>query len=319
VCNKLAHHTGPTRHIHTTGDKHLVLGWLQTDGAVVIQFSVNQLYAIGIVLLDGIHTMRGDLKGPKQFRNDLVRQTGIVRPRVFGGQIHQGIMGRTFDLNLLNGRIGVCGGVAQNHGGAGRVMPGDNLLEILGGFNARIQLDPLLDHTVEPGGAGGVEGDSVANIVKAVRIHEGIFEEKAQPVVGEEPEKLEGGDGVMGAEVDAAGLINKEVIPGYSVGLAVVVGVFVEPAGKQEEVAVSNTVGGGSIAENAAAIHHKGCQCGVLSRFCAPLMEEMGRNDNHIHGGRILSGGKNMGRKESIGLRMELAKSWWDSTMILGA
>jgi hypothetical protein len=65
VCNKLAHHTGPTRHIHTAGDKHLVLGWLQTDGAVVIQFSVNQLYAIRIVLLDGIHGMVGDLKGPK--------------------------------------------------------------------------------------------------------------------------------------------------------------------------------------------------------------------------------------------------------------
>jgi hypothetical protein len=198
-------------------------------------------------------------------------------------------------------------------------MPGDNLLEILGGFNARIQLDPLLDHTVEPGSAVGVEGDSVANIVKAVRVHEGVFEEKAQPVVGEQPEKLEGRDGVMGAEVDAAGLINKEVIPGYSVRLTVVVGVLVEPAGKKEEVAVSNTVGSGPIAENAPAFDHKGFECRMLGHFCAPLMKEMGRNHHDIHRGRILDGGQNMGRKESIGLRMELTESWWDSMMILGA
>jgi hypothetical protein len=137
------------------------------------------------------------------------------------------------------------------------VLPGNNLLEILGRFNARIQLDPLLDHAVEPGGAVGVEGDSVADMVKAVRVYEGVFKEKAKPVAGQEPEKLERGNGVMGAEIDATGLVNKEVVPGYSMGLAIVIGVLVETAGKQKEVAVSNTVGGGAIAENAAAFHYE--------------------------------------------------------------
>ena len=156
-------------------------------------------------------------------------------------------------------------------------------------------------------------------MMEIVRINVLIAKHKMGPVICDEPEKLEGGNRVMGAEIDAAGLINQEVIPGYPVGLAVVVGVLVEPAGKKDEVTVSNTVGGGTIAKNAAAFDNEWRQRSVLGCFLAPLMEEMGRNHHYIHRGCILRGREDMGRKESGRLWMELAEPAKMFRMILGA